>query len=130
MSPSRVAVVEMLWEFEPASGSVMANAIFNSAVAKRGSHSRFCSSEPNLAMMVAQMAGETTSKRRGQPLAPSCSRTMANSLIPMPPGPVHPQEARCCQLVPQVVGPPSAAGLLGEVAVAVLGGDGIDRLAE
>ncbi len=88
MSPSRVAVVAILWLLEPASGSVMANAIFSSPEPKRGSHDSFCcSSEPKWAMMVAQMAGDTTSSSRGQPLAASSSRTMASSAIPIPPPP-------------------------------------------
>ena len=43
-SPSRRAVVEIRWEFEPASGSVMAKAILSRPEASGGSHvDRWCS---------------------------------------------------------------------------------------
>jgi hypothetical protein len=87
MSPSLVAVSERLWEFEPASGSVMAKAILSSPVANRGSHRCFWASVPNLAMMVAQMAGETTMTSSGHPAAASSSATAASSVIPPPPPP-------------------------------------------
>ena len=45
-SPSRRAVVEIRWEFEPASGSVMAKAIFSSPEASRGNHRERCWSVP------------------------------------------------------------------------------------
>ena len=87
MSPSLVAVSDRLWELDPASGSVMAKDILISPVAKPGSHRCFCASVPNLAMMVAQMAGDTTMINRGQPAAASSSVTMASSVMPMPPPP-------------------------------------------
>ena len=82
-----VAVSERLWELEPASGSVMAKAILSSPVAKRGSHRCFWASVPKRAMMVAQMAGDTTMTSRGQPAAASSSWTAASSVIPPPPPP-------------------------------------------
>lgn len=52
-----------MWcEFEPASGSVMAKAIFVSPVAMGCNQRCFCSSDPNLVIMLAQMAGDTTIK--------------------------------------------------------------------
>ena len=86
-SPSRVAVVEIRCELEPASGSVIAKAIVSSPVASPGSQRRRCSSVPLRAMTVAQIAGETTSSSSGQPAAASSSHTMASSVIPRPPPP-------------------------------------------
>ena len=45
-SPSRRAVVVMLWELVPASGSVMANAIVPVPSAMPGSQRCFCASVP------------------------------------------------------------------------------------
>jgi len=42
----RRAVVATLWLFDPASGSVSANAILRDPSARSGSHSRFIASEP------------------------------------------------------------------------------------
>ena len=77
----------ILWLLDPASGSVMAKAIFSSPDAKRGNHDCFCAVDPNWAMIVAQMAGDTTSSSSGHPLAASSSSTMASSAIPIPPPP-------------------------------------------
>ncbi len=82
-----MAVRPRLCEFDPASGSVMANAILSSPVANRGSQRCFWAPVPNLAMMVAQMAGDTTITSRGQPAAASSSATAASSVMPPPPPP-------------------------------------------
>ena len=50
----------MRCELEPASGSVMANAMVIEPSAMPGSQRFFCSSVPNLLMIVPLMAGETT----------------------------------------------------------------------
>ena len=84
---SRRAVVVMRCELEPASGSVMPNAIRRVPSASPGSQARFCSSVPKRAMTVPQMAGETTIISSGQPAAPSSSRTMDSSAMPPPPPP-------------------------------------------
>ena len=85
--PSRRAVVVMRCEFEPASGSVIANAIVIDPSAMPGSHRFFCSSVPNLAMIVPLMAGETTISSSGQPPADISSITMDSSYMPAPPPP-------------------------------------------
>ena len=76
-----------LCELEPASGSVIANAICSDPSAKRGSQVCFCSSVPNRAMIVAQIAGETTISSSAQPCAASSSATAARSPMPPPPPP-------------------------------------------
>ncbi len=45
-SPSRRATVEIRWELDPASGSVMPKAIRRLPSARPGSQCRFCSSVP------------------------------------------------------------------------------------
>lgn len=65
--PSRVAVVAMSYQLEPASGSVIANAITISPLAIPGSQRCFCSSAPNASMIVPQIAGDTTVINNGQP---------------------------------------------------------------
>ena len=52
-----------------------------------GSHRCFWASVPNWAMMVAQMAGDTTMTSSGQPAAASSSSTAASSAMPPPPPP-------------------------------------------
>ena len=86
-SPSRVATVERLCEFDPASGSVMAKAMSMRPSASSGSQRDFCSSFPKRPMMLAQIAGDTTSRSSGHPAAASSSHTMARSEIPPPPPP-------------------------------------------
>src|SRR5699024_7258684 len=86
-SPERRAVVVILWELEPASGSVMANAAVISPDAMPGSHVRFCSSVPNLERMLPLIAGETTIMSRPAPAADSSSSTRASSYMPAPPPP-------------------------------------------
>ncbi len=85
--PSRRAVVVMLCELEPASGSVMPKAIVIEPSARPGSHRCFCSSVPKRAMMLPQMAGDTTSMSRPVPVAASSSMTMESSYMPAPPPP-------------------------------------------
>ena len=85
--PSRRAVVVIRWELEPASGSVMANAIVSEPSAIPGTQRFFCSSVPNLAMMVPLMAGDTTISSSAQPAAAISSITSASSYMPAPPPP-------------------------------------------
>ena len=77
----------MLWELEPASGSVIANAIVPVPSAMPGSQRCFCSSVPKRLMTVPQIAGETTIISSGQPCAASSSQTAAMSPMPPPPPP-------------------------------------------
>ena len=86
-SPSRVATVSSLWEFDPASGSVMANTILRSPEAIAGSQRSRWAGVPKRASRVPQMAGDTISSISGQPWAASSSVTMASSRMPMPPPP-------------------------------------------
>jgi hypothetical protein len=86
-SGSRRAVVVMLWEFDPASGSVMANDIFAVPSAKRGSQRSFWSTVPLVAITVAAIAGDTTMSSNGQPAAAISSATIDSSTIPAPPPP-------------------------------------------
>ena len=85
--PSRRAVVVIRCELEPASGSVMANAMVIEPSAIPGTQRVRCSSVPNFAMMVPLIAGETTIISSGQPPAESSSITNANSYMPAPPPP-------------------------------------------
>ena len=77
----------MRWLLEPASGSVIANAMVIEPSAMPGIHRFFCSSVPNLEMIVPLMAGETTISSRAQPAADISSMTSDNSYIPAPPPP-------------------------------------------
>ncbi len=77
----------ILCEFEPASGSVIANDIFALPSANRGSQCSFWSVVPLVAITVAAMAGETTISSSGQPAAAISSATMESSTIPAPPPP-------------------------------------------
>jgi hypothetical protein len=86
-SPSRVALVDRRCELDPASGSVIANTILRSPVARPGSQRSRCSGVPKRARMVPQIAGETISSISGQPWAASSSATIASSVMPMPPPP-------------------------------------------
>ncbi len=85
--PSRRAVVVIRWELEPASGSVMPKAMVRVPSARPGSHCCFCSSVPNRAMTVPQIAGDTIIIRSGEPAAPNSSSTMDSSAMPPPPPP-------------------------------------------
>src|SRR5581483_6932489 len=128
----RVAVVASRWALEPASGSVMAKAIFTSPVASPGSHCFFSSSDPNLARTLPQMAGETIEQQRatvgrhllqdkGQFADPHAA---AAEVL----GNVHPEVAGPGQVVPQLRGPAPGPGPLGVPPVPVAGGDPGDRL--
>ena len=125
--PSRRAVVVMRCEFEPASGSVIANAIVIEPSAIPGSHRFFWSSVPNLAMIVPLMAGETTISSSGQPPADISSITMdelvhARAAAAVLLGQVHADEAEFACLLPQFVGVLAGARLLQVVVLAVVGG--------
>ena len=74
-------------EFDPASGSVMANAMVIEPSAMPGSQRFFCSSVPNLLMIVPLMAGETTIISSAEPAAAISSITSDSSYMPAPPPP-------------------------------------------
>jgi len=78
-SPSRRAIVVMLCELDPASASVIPNAMMREPSASPGSHSCFWAAVPYLEMMVPQMAGETTTSSSPAPLADNSSCTSASS---------------------------------------------------
>ena len=77
----------MLCELDPASGSVIANAIVKVPSAIPGSQRCFCASVPKRLITLPQMAGETTIISSGQPAAASSSQTAAVSPMPPPPPP-------------------------------------------
>ena len=85
--PSRRAVVVMRCELDPASGSVMANAMVIEPSAMPGSQRFFCSSVPNLLMIVPLIAGETTIISSAEPAAAISSITSDSSYMPAPPPP-------------------------------------------
>lgn len=87
LSPSRRAVVVMRCELEPASGSVIPNAIVRLPSARPGSQAAFCSGVPKREMTVPQIAGDTTIISKGAPDAPNSSRTSDSSYMPPPPPP-------------------------------------------
>jgi hypothetical protein len=64
---------------EPASGSVMPNAMMREPSAMPGSQAFFWSSVPNRDRIVPQIAGETTIMSIAQPAAPSSSSTSDSS---------------------------------------------------
>ena len=84
---SRVSVVEMLCEFVPASGSVIANATFVVPAAIGRTNLSFCSSVPCLAMIEPTIAGDTTIRSSGVPFAASSSPTANRPDMPSPPPP-------------------------------------------
>src|SRR6266536_214641 len=86
-APSRRAVVVSLCEFDPASDSVIANAMIIEPSAMPGSQRSFCASVPKRVMIVPQIAGETTIISRVQPAAESSSSTSESSYMPPPPPP-------------------------------------------
>ncbi len=83
----RRAVVLTLWLFDPASGSVSANAIFRVPSARPGSQLAFISADACAARIEPQMAGEMTAISNGIPCAASSSVMMTSSLSPAPPPP-------------------------------------------
>ena len=78
-APSRRAVVVSLCEFDPASDSVIANAMIIEPSAMPGSQRSFCASVPKRVMIVPQMAGETTIISSVHPAADSSSSTSESS---------------------------------------------------
>ena len=78
----------MLCELEPASGSVMANAMMIEPSAIPGSQRCFCSSVPKRAMIVPLMAGETTIISSGAAgRRELLASTIDSSYMPAPPPP-------------------------------------------
>ncbi len=128
VSPSRVATVVSLCEFEPASGSVIPNAMIDEPLAIFGSQCCFCSSVPNLAMIVPQMAGDTTIISRPQPAAASSSQH-DGQLVHAGPATavllrqVHADEAELGGLLPQLRESAAVTRLPHEELVAVLAGE-------
>ena len=117
----------MLWLFEPASGSVIANTIFVPVTIGRSQRSR-CSAVPKCLMSSAQIAGETRISRSGQPTAASSSHTIASSDMPAPPPPYS--SGRCTPRKPSSAIAshsswvrPSVRACVGEVVVTELLGD-------
>ena len=72
---------------EPASGSVIANTIFEVPLARRGSQVSRCSSVPNSVSTSAEIAAETTRSSSGVPAAAISSQTRTSSVSPPPPPP-------------------------------------------
>ena len=131
MSPSRTAVVESRWVLEPASGSVIANAIF-SPVAERG--------EPLLLLLVGPEAGDQlgADRRRHeeqQERAPLRGELLGHDgeLADAAPAAavlgweVHREEAVVGDRLPERLGLAAGPDLLGEVLVAELGREVADR---
>ena len=87
LSPSRVAVVDRLWELVPASGSVIANATFVVPAAMGGSHSSRWASVPWRVMIEPTIAGETTIRSSEHPAAEISSPTAWRACMPSPPPP-------------------------------------------
>ena len=77
--PSWCAIVVMLCELLPASGSVMPKATMVLPSAMPGSHRVRCSGVPYLARTVPTMAGETTIMMSGAPSALTSSSTRESS---------------------------------------------------
>src|SRR5690349_10734563 len=85
-SPDGCAVVVTMWLFEPASGSVIAKAIFSEPSAIPGSHCDFISWLPCLSRIEPQIAGEMTLISSGQPwVAVSSMMTARSVMVPPPP---------------------------------------------
>ena len=134
-SPSRRGAVLISCEFEPASGSVIANAMVSDPSARPGSQRCFCSSVPNLPITVPQIAGETTIISSGQPAAPSSSSTIDSSTMPPPPPPyssgrLTPRKPALPASAHSASVRPPAAGLLQEVGLPVPGAEVGDRRAQ
>ncbi|CQD16015.1 hypothetical protein BN970_03386 [Mycolicibacterium conceptionense] len=85
--PSLRAVVVMRWLLDPASGSVIAKAMVIDPSAMPGIQRFFCSSVPNLEMIVPLIAGETTIINRAAPEDAISSITSDSSYMPAPPPP-------------------------------------------
>ena len=113
----------------------MANAMVIEPSAIPGIQRFFCSSVPNLLMMVPLMAGETTISSRAQPAADISSMTIDSSYMPAPPPPYS--SGRLTPMKPSLpasfhnsVGVLAGAGLLEVVVLAVVGGHCGDGLAQ
>ena len=124
-SPSRRAVVVMLWELVPASGSVIAKAIVPGAVgdaraASAASAPRCRSGDDRAADRRADDHHQQRAALRGELLADR--RDVADAAAPAAVllGDVDAEVAVLADLQPQLGGLPAAAGLLGEVVAAVL----------
>ena len=76
-SPSRLAVVRMLAGSEPKSGSVRPKQPIASPAAIRGSHSCFCSSEPNFQIgnIASEPCTETSERMPESPYSSSRTAT-------------------------------------------------------
>ena len=74
-------------EFVPASGSVIAKAIFVVPAAIPRSQRSFCWSVPWRARMLPTIAGDTTIRSSDLPAAAISSPTVASPLMPSPPPP-------------------------------------------
>jgi hypothetical protein len=81
----RTQPVEMLCEFEPASGSVIANATLIVPWPMPRSQRSFWSGVPWRTRMLPTMAGETTISSSPVPAAVISSPTAASALMPSPP---------------------------------------------
>ncbi len=126
-SPSRRAVVVMLWEFVPASGSVIANAIVAVPSAMPGSHGALLllGAEPVDDRAADRRADHHHQQRaalRGELLADG--RDVADAAAPAAVllGDVDAEVAVPADLQPQLGGLAAAARLRGEVVAAVAAG--------
>ena len=131
--PSRRAVVVMLCEFEPASGSVMPKAMMIEPSAIPGSQRCFCSSVPKRPMIVPLIAGDTTIISSPHPAALSSSPTIDSSYMPAPPPPyssgrLRPEEAALAGLGPELAQRLARPGARCGVVVAVTLAEFGDRL--
>src|SRR3954453_21416061 len=129
-----VAAVEMLWLLEPASGSVMAKAIFCVPSPIGLSHRSFWSGVPCLARMLPTIAGETTIRRRahvgGDLLAHYRQRPHAEAAAAVLLGHVHTEVAAARKRLPELGGRLLVADLLARVLGAEVGADLRDGLAD
>ncbi len=83
--PSRRSEVERLCELVPASGSVIAKAIFVVPWPMPRNQRSFCSGLPWRMRMLPAIAGETTISSSEHPAADISSPTIDSAAIPSPP---------------------------------------------
>ena len=119
---ARSTEVERLCEFVPASGSVIANAIFVVPAAMPRSQRSFCSSVPWRARMLPTIAGETTIRSSDLPAAAISSPTVASAGHAEPAaapllGQVHAEVALLGERVPQLGGRLAGRVLLARVVL-------------
>ena len=131
----RSAFVEMLCELVPASGSVIAKAIFLSPRPMPRSQVSFCSGVPWRTSTEPAIAGETTRSKSGQPAIASSSPTAASSVMPLPAAvellrDVDAEEALLGQRVPQLARRLARFVAALEVVAAEGLGDAADGLAQ